>query len=65
MNTRSRALLIGAGVGAVVGVIGGLLYYNANVEVGAEGDEQLEAPVPGDILKMILSTLGVLRLITE
>lgn len=65
MNTRSRSLLIGAGVGVALGLLGGLLYYNANVEVNEEGAELLEAPVPGDIIKMVLATLGVLRLITE
>jgi hypothetical protein len=65
MNTRTRSLLIGAGVGAVLGVLGGLLYYNANVEVDEEGAENLDAPTPGDILKLVLSSLGVLRLIAE
>jgi hypothetical protein len=65
MNTRLRSLLIGAGAGVVLGVLGGLLYYNANVEVDAEGTEMLSAPVPADIIKMVLATLGVLRLITE
>lgn len=64
MNYRTRTLLIGGAVGALVGVFAGLLYFNSNVQVDAEGIEKLEAPSAGDALKLGLSLIGLLRLIT-
>ena len=64
MNTKTRTLLIGGGIGVLVGVLAGLLYFNSNVKVDESGKEQLPAPTPGDALKLGLSLLGLLRLIT-
>jgi hypothetical protein len=64
MNYRTRTLLIGGAVGALVGIFAGLLYFNSNVQVDEGGQELLESPSAGDALKLGLSLLGVLRLIT-
>jgi hypothetical protein len=64
VNTKTRTLLIGGGIGVLVGVLAGLLYFNSNVKVDESGKEQLPAPTPGDALKLGLSLLGLLRLIT-
>ncbi len=65
MNSKTQSLLIGGLVGGLLGALAGWLYYNSNVQVGNEGDEQLEAPTPVDSLKLGLSMLGVLRQIAE
>ncbi len=64
MNYRTRTLLIGGLIGALIGALAGYLYFNSNVKVNETGEEQLPAPSAGDTLKLGLSLLGVLRLIT-
>jgi len=64
VNYRTRTLLIGGLVGALAGVLAGYLYFNSNVKVDETGKEQLPPPTPGDALKLGLSLLGLLRLIT-
>jgi hypothetical protein len=64
VNSRTRTLLIGGVVGALAGVLAGYLYFNSNVKVDDTGKEQLPAPSAGDALKLGLSLLGLLRLIT-
>ncbi len=64
MNSRTRTLLIGGVMGALVGALAGWLYFNSNVKVDEAGEEQLPTPSPGDALKLGLSLLGLLRLIT-
>jgi len=58
-NHRTRALLIGGVLGAVMGAVAGWIYYNTN------GAEALEAPAPGTAVKLGLGILGVLRLIAD
>lgn len=65
MNAKLRALLIGGAVGAVVGVLAGLIYYNtAEIEVDAEGQEHLPALSPGVAVKLGLGLLGVLKMLS-
>lgn len=64
-NPRTRALLIGGAMGALLGAVAGWIYYNSNVEVDSEGAENLDAPTPGTAVKLGLGLLGVLRLIAE
>jgi len=64
VNYRTRTLLIGSLIGALIGALAGFLYFNSNVKVNEAGEEQLPAPSAGDALKLGLSLLGVLRLIT-
>ncbi|MGC9400257.1 MAG: hypothetical protein ACP5HM_14135 [Anaerolineae bacterium] len=62
MKAKQRAMLVGALLGAAVGMLAGLLYYNTNpVEVDEEGNEHLAPPSAGDALKLGLSVLGILR----
>ncbi len=65
MNVRTRALVFGGVIGALLGALGGWLYFNANVQVDEEEEEALEPPTAGDALKLVLGVLGVLRLITD
>ena len=64
MNYKTRTLLIGGVVGALIGALAGLLYFNSNVEVTEAGEEQLPVPSAGDALKLGVSLIGLLRLIT-
>ncbi|HNT74521.1 MAG TPA: hypothetical protein PKH77_05840 [Anaerolineae bacterium] len=65
MNSKTRALLFGGLIGALLGVLAGWLYFNANVLTNEEGQEQLGAPTPATSLKWGLGLLSVLRQITE
>lgn len=65
MDSKVKALLFGGIIGAIVGVLGGMMYYNANVHVIEEGTEELSPPDAGTALKLGLSVLGFLRLIAE
>jgi len=65
VNFRTRALLIGGLVGALIGVLAGWLYFSSNVLVNEEGSEQLTAPTPAASLKLGLGMLSVLRQIVE
>jgi len=64
VNYRTRTLLIGSLIGALIGALAGYLYFNSNVKMNEAGEEQLPVPSAGDALKLGLSLLGVLRLIT-
>jgi hypothetical protein len=64
MNSRTRTMLIGGVAGTVIGVLAGMLYFNSNVKVNEAGEEQLPAPTPADALKLGVSLIGLLRLIT-
>jgi hypothetical protein len=65
VNSKSKSLLIGGLLGAIIGSLAGWLYYNSNVQIDEQGDEELDAPTPVDSLKLGLSMLGVLRQIAE
>lgn len=64
MTAKVRAVLVGGAIGALLGILAGWLYYNGNVQMDAAGNELLESPTPGEALKVGLSALGLLRLIT-
>jgi hypothetical protein len=64
MNSKTRTLLIGGVMGALIGALAGLLYFNSNVKVDEAGEEHLPIPSAGDALKLGVSLIGLLRLIT-
>lgn len=64
MSPKSRALVVGGVVGALMGVLAGLMYYNANVAIDEEGGEQLESPSAGTAVRLGLSVLAFLRSIS-
>lgn len=65
MNLRTRVLIIGGIIGALLGVGAAYLYLRSTpVEVDEEGRERLPAVPPGDAIKLSLGVLTVLKQIT-
>lgn len=67
MNPRSRVMLIGGLVGGLIGVLAAQLYLRS-AEIKAEQAEDVEEAKlpslePGDMIKLVLSVLGVLKLV--
>ncbi len=66
MNLRTRVMLIGGFVGGLVGVLAAQLYLRSvEEELDEEGDADLPSLEPGDVIKLVLSVLGTLKLITS
>lgn len=62
MKLRTRVMIIGGFVGALLGVGAAYLYLrSASVEVSEEGEEELPAVDPGDAIRLSLGVLRVLR----
>lgn len=59
MNARSKALIIGGAIGALVGLLAAWIYVR---DVGEEeGASESPGLAPGDALRLGLTTLGLLR----
>ena len=66
MNLRTRVMIIGGVLGALLGVGAAYLYLRSvPVAVDDEGQEQLPAIEPGKALAVSVGLLGVLRQITS
>ncbi len=62
MNLRTRVLLTGGILGALIGVLAGWLYYNSvPVQVDEKGRETIAPPTASHALKLGLGILGILR----
>ncbi len=62
MNLRTRVLLFGGIIGALLGVSVAYLYLrSAPIEVDESGQERLPAISPGDAVKVGLSILTAIR----
>jgi hypothetical protein len=65
MNLRTRVMIIGGVVGALLGVSAAHLYMRSvPVEVDEEGRERLPAIQPGKALAVSLGVLTILKQIT-
>jgi hypothetical protein len=65
MNLRTRVMIIGGIVGALLGVSAAYLYLRSTpVEVDAEGQERLPTLQPGKALTVGLGVMTVLKQIT-
>jgi len=68
MNPKQKSLIVGALLGAAVGALGGYL-FTRGVAVVEEENRSQELPVrrvpPGEIVRLVISILGVLRGIAE
>lgn len=64
MDTRTRVMIIGGALGGLIGVLAAQLYLrSAERRASEEGEVTVSSPEPGDLIKLTLSVLGVLRLI--
>jgi hypothetical protein len=62
MNLKTRVMVIGGVVGALVGVGAAYVYLqSANVKVDEEGNEQLPAVQPAKALTIGLAVMTLLR----
>ena len=62
MNLRTRVMIFGGVLGALVGVGAAYLYLReAAVDVDEEGKKILPAVQPGDVLKVVLGVLTAIR----
>jgi hypothetical protein len=68
MNPKQRSLIIGAVLGAVLGALGGYLFARG-LDVPREEEESkglsLRAVPPGEMVRLFISVMGVLRGIAE
>jgi len=68
MNTQRKTMLIGALIGAALGAVGGYLFSRGLEMPREEEDAQrlsLRSVPPGELAKLGLSVMGVLRGIAE
>lgn len=64
MDTRTRVMIIGGVLGGLIGVLAAQLYLrSAERKAGEEGETPVPSLEPGDLIKLTLSVLGVLRLV--
>jgi hypothetical protein len=69
MNTQQKTMLFGALIGAILGVVGGYL-FSRGLDMPREEEEgeqrlSLRSVPPGELAKLGLSVMGVLRGIAE
>jgi hypothetical protein len=68
MNPRQKSIIIGAILGAGLGALGGYL-FTRGVDMTPEGEESqalaLRPVRAGDVVRLIIAVLGVLRGVAE
>lgn len=68
MNPKQKSMFLGALVGAGLGALAGYLYARS-ATVGMEEEEvqeiTLQGIAPGEIVKLAISIMGVLRSVAE
>jgi hypothetical protein len=68
MNPRQKSILVGAILGGLLGAVGGYL-FTRGLDLPREGERahslSLRAVPPGEMVKLVISTMGVLRGISE
>jgi hypothetical protein len=64
METRTRVMIIGGILGGLIGVLAAQLFLrSAERRAEEEGETNLPSLEPGDMIKLTLSVLGVLKLV--
>ncbi len=65
MDTRTRVMIIGGALGGLIGVAAAQLYLRAAERRGEEEEGEVRPPSlePGDMIKLTLSVLGVLKMV--
>jgi hypothetical protein len=68
MNSRQKSLIIGAILGAALGALGGYL-FTRGLDIPREEEEpeglSLRSVPPGDMVKLLIAILAVLRGVAE
>jgi hypothetical protein len=68
MNAKQKSMIVGAIVGAALGAAGGYL-FTRGLDVSHEGGESrqlsLRAVPPGEVVKLFIAVMAVLRGIAE
>jgi hypothetical protein len=68
MNPNTKSIFVGALIGAALGALGGYLFARSAV-AGLENAEELELSLqgasPGEMVKLAISVMGVLRSVAE
>jgi hypothetical protein len=68
MNPKQKSMLVGALLGAGLGALGGFLFARS-ATVGMEEEEpteiSLQGIAPGEMVKLAISIMGVLRSVAE
>lgn len=64
MNTQQKSMIVGAVLGGALGAIGGYL-FSRGLDMRAEGEKSQELSLrsvpPGEMVKLLIAILGVLR----
>ena len=64
MDTRTRVMIIGGVLGGLIGVLAAQLFLrSAERKAGDEGEVSPPSLEPGELIKLTLSVLGVLKLV--
>lgn len=65
MNLKTRVLLMGGLLGALIGVLAAYIYFNNTpVTVDEAGQESMEPPSAGQSVRVGLGVLTVLKMLT-
>jgi hypothetical protein len=68
MNPRTKSMFLGALIGAAFGALGGYLFARsatAGLEETEERELSLQGVAPGEMVKLAISIMGVLRGVAE
>lgn len=63
MDKRKQVMIIGGALGGVIGVLAAHMYVRSLERRGQEGELETPSMEPGDLIKLGLSILGVLKLV--
>jgi hypothetical protein len=68
MNPRQKNIIVGAMLGALLGALGGYL-FTRGLDLPREGERahslSLRSVPPGEMVKLAISTMAVLRSVSE
>ena len=68
MNPKTKIMFVGALIGAGFGALGGYLFARsatAGLEEAEESELSLQGVAPGEMVKLAISIMGVLRSVAE
>lgn len=64
MDRRTQVMIIGGALGGLIGVVAAQVYVRSlERNAGEEGEVDSPSLEPGDLIKLTLSVLGVLKMV--